>query len=80
MSAGEVADACDFVLGEPVIARHPSVVLVDFAETLNPVVILAGADADPGEETRDRDLGLVRPGADEIDNLVARVVGNPATL
>ena len=79
MAAGKGANAFFLVIGEPVIARDPGVVLVDFAETLNPVVILAGADADPGEETRDRDLGLVRPGADEIDNLVARVVGNPAS-
>ncbi len=80
MGAGEGANTFFLVVGEPVIARDPGVVLVDFAEPLNPVVILAGADADPGQEPRDRDLGLVRPGADEIDNLVARVVGNPATL
>jgi hypothetical protein len=53
---------------------------VDFAETFAPMVILAGADADPGQEMRDLDLGFVRPGADEIDDLVARVVGNPTTF
>ena len=66
------------VVGEPVIARHPGVVLVDLAEALLPVVELAGADADPGEEAADGDLGLVAPGADEIDDLVAGVVGDPA--
>src|ERR1019366_9245264 len=76
--AREVADAHDFVLSEPMIARHPVVVFVDFAEALNPVVILAARDADPGHETRDRHLGLVGPGADEIDDGVARVVGDPA--
>ena len=45
-----------------------------------PVVELAGADADPGEEAADGDLGLVRPGADEIDDLVAGVVGDPAAV
>ena len=80
MAAGEGANAFFLVVAEPVIARDPGVVLVDFAETLNPVVILAGADADPGQEPRGRDLGFVRPGADKIDKLVARVVGNPATF
>jgi hypothetical protein len=53
-------------------------VLVDLAEALFPIVELAGTDADPGQETRDRDLGFVRPRADEIDDLIARVVGDPA--
>ena len=66
------------VVGEPVIAWHPGVVLVDLAEALHPVVELAGADADPGQEATDGDVGLVAPGADEIDELVAGVVGNPA--
>ena len=35
-------------------------------------------DADPRHKTRDEDVGLVGPGADKIDELVARVVGNPA--
>jgi hypothetical protein len=52
-------------------------VLVDLAEALDPVLILAAADADPGHETRDRDLGFIRPGADEIDDRVARVMGDP---
>jgi hypothetical protein len=62
------------------VAGHPGVVLVDLAEALLPVVELTGADADPGEEATDRDLGLVAPGADEIDELVAAVVGDPATF
>src|SRR5208282_3796884 len=73
----EVADAHDFVLSEPMIARHPGIVFVDFAEPLDPVVILAACDADPGDETRDRDVGLVGPRADEIDDRVARVMGHP---
>jgi hypothetical protein len=76
--AGEVAQACDFVIGEPMIAWHPGVVFVDLAEACDPVLVLAAADADPGRETRDRDVGFVGPGADEIDDLVARVVGDPA--
>ena len=54
--------------------------LVDLAEAVDPVVVLAAGDAEPGDEARDRDVGLVRPGADEIDELVARVVGDPALV
>ena len=76
---GEGGDALFLVFGEPMIARHPGVVLIDFAEALFPVVELAGADADPGQEAAERDVGFVAPGADEIDDLVASVVGAPNT-
>jgi hypothetical protein len=59
MGAGEEADFVLFVVGEPVVAWHPGVVLVDLAEALLPVVELAGTDADPGQEARDGDVGLV---------------------
>jgi hypothetical protein len=77
MGAGEGADGCVLVVGEPVIAWYPGVVLVDFAEACDPVLVFAAADANPGRKTRDRDVGFVGPGADEIDDLVARVVGDP---
>jgi hypothetical protein len=60
------------------VTRHPGVVLVDLAETLFPVVELAGADADPGEEATGGDVRLVAPGADEIDKVVTGIVGDPA--
>src|SRR5207245_3965020 len=47
MAAGEGADAFFFVFREPMLARHPGIVLVDLAETLLPIVELRGADADP---------------------------------
>jgi hypothetical protein len=78
--AGENADALFLVVGEPMVTRHPGVVFVDLAKACFPVVELAGADADPAEEMRDRDLGPVAPRADEIDDLVARVVSNPEAL
>jgi hypothetical protein len=62
------------------VAGHPGVVLVDLAEALPPVLVLAATDADPGQETRDRDVSFVGPGADEIDDLVAGIVGDPAAL
>ena len=76
--AGEEADGLLLRLGEPVIAGDPGVVLVDLAEAALPVVELAGADADPGQEAADGDVRLVGPGADEIDDLVAGVVGGPS--
>jgi hypothetical protein len=54
-------------------------VLVDLAEAQLPVVELAGADADPGQEATDGDLRLVAPEADEIDDGIAGIVGDPAT-
>jgi hypothetical protein len=62
------------------VARHPSVVLVNLAEAMDPVVVFAGGDADPGEEATDGNVRLVAPDADEIDELIAGVVGNPAAL
>ena len=78
MLAGEGTDGLLFRVGKPVVAWHPGVVFVDLAEAVLPVVELAGADADPGEEAAGGDVGLVGPGTDEIDDLVAGVVGNPA--
>jgi hypothetical protein len=78
--AGEVADAFFLIVGEPVVARYPGVVLVDLAEAKLPVVEFAGADADPGEEATDGDIRLVAPVPNEIDDLIAGVVGNPPAL
>jgi hypothetical protein len=80
MLAGEGGDAILFDLGEPVIAGDPGVVLVNLAETPDPIVVFAGADADPRQKVRRGDVALVGPGADEIDDLVAGVVGDPAAL
>jgi hypothetical protein len=78
MFAGEEADFVFFIVGKPVVARHPGVVLVDLAEAQLPVVELAGTDADPGQEMGDGDVGFIAPGDGEIDDGVARVVGYPA--
>jgi hypothetical protein len=78
MGAGESADAEFFIVGEPVVAWDPGVVFIDLAEAFFPVVELAGTDADPRQEATDRDFGLVAPAADEIDELIADIVGDPA--
>jgi hypothetical protein len=80
MGPREGADAFLLVAGEPVVARNERVVFVDFAETLLPVVELAGADAEPADEATRRDLRLVAPVADEVNDGVAGVVGDPAAL
>jgi len=53
-------------------------VLVRFSVPLAPVEELAARDADPLDEAFSSDLGLVGPRANEVDDRVARVVGNPA--
>jgi hypothetical protein len=78
--AGKDADSFFLVVGKPMIARHPSVVLVDLAEAVFPVVEFAGADADPRKEATDGNIRLVAPVPDEIDELVAGVVGNPTAF
>jgi hypothetical protein len=55
-------------------------VFVDLAEAVFPVVELAGGQADPGQKAASRDAGLAAPVADEIDDGVAGVVGNPTAL
>jgi hypothetical protein len=65
---------------DPVVARHERVVLVRLAVALLPVVELAALHANPRDEACGRDLGAVGPEAHEVDDLVARVVGNPALL
>jgi len=55
-------------------------VLVDFAVAFLPVLELAGAQLDPVEEAAVGDLGLVAPATDEVDEVVADVVGNPASV
>ena len=79
-SASEGTDTQFFVVGEPVVTRNRGVVLVDFAEALDPVMVLAGADVDPRKEATNREFRLVAPCADEIDDGVTGIVGNPAAF
>ena len=76
---GEAADPLLLGVGQPMVARHPGVVLVDLAESRLPVVELAGADTDPGQEAADGDLGLIGPGPHKVHDLVARIMGDPAS-
>ena len=68
-----------FPVFEPPVAWDPAVVLVDLAITLSPIVELAQTDADPLDELLGRDLRLVRPIPNIVDNLIASIVGNPGS-
>jgi len=62
---------------DPVIARNERVVLVGQAVALLPLEVLAARDVDPPDEPVGRDIGLGRPRANEVDDLVARVGCDP---
>lgn len=62
---------------EPVIARQRGVVLVDFAVTLLPREEFAAGNTDPLNESGFSELGFGCPIANEVDDLIARVMGNP---
>src|SRR5262249_35192735 len=76
----EVEDGLLLVGLEPMVARDPGVVLVGLAVALLPGVPLGGGEVQPAQEAGDGDAGLAGPVVDEVDDLVAGVVGNPASF
>lgn len=64
---------------DPEVARYQGVVLVRLAVAILPVEELP-PDLQPANEALGRQLGLVGPRANEVDHLVARVVGNPTAV
>src|SRR6266853_3573437 len=62
---------------QPEITRNPTVVLIDATVALSPVVELAGAHAQPMDESSDGDLRFFRPAPDEIHHLVTHIVRYP---
>src|SRR5205085_7424262 len=74
----EVDDGPLLVVGEPMVAGHPGVVLVDPAEPLLPVEELAAADAQPSDEPGLGQFGQRRILPHVIDHLVTEIVGDPA--
>src|SRR4051812_13831990 len=62
---------------EPPVAGHQRVVLVGQPVARPPTVELAGGDTEPGDEPSSGDLGAIGPAADEVDDGVAGIVGNP---
>ena len=51
--------------------------LVDLAVAFDPCVEFALADGKPADEMRDRDIGFIAPGSNEINYGVSRIMGNP---
>ena len=65
---------------EPMVARNPTVVFIDFAVPLLPVVELAGLNAQPGDDLLGRDIGPLRPMPNIVDQRIAGIVGNPDSV
>ena len=76
----EVEDGLFFLGLEPVVAGDPGVVLIGLTVAVLPGVPLGGGQAQPQQEAGDGDAGLAGPVVDEIDDLVAGVVGNPEAV
>lgn len=76
----EVADGLFLLVFQPVIAGNPGIVLVGLAVALLPRVPLGGGQTQPEQEAGDGNAGFVGPAVDEIDDLVADVMGNPESL
>jgi hypothetical protein len=75
-----VQDRLPFPVFQPVIARHRAVVFVGLTVALLPLMELARPQLQPGEELLLRQSGTLGPVADVVHDLVARVVGNPASI
>lgn len=71
-------DGLLLLVGEPVVPWDGRVVLVGLAVALAPIEELAASDAEPGDEALGGELGLFGPDANEIDDIVADVMGSPA--
>lgn len=75
-----VQDGLSFPVFEPEVPRDHGIVLVDLPIAVLPLVELAGAQIQPVEQLFGRQFGTLGPVADVIDDLVSRVVGNPASF
>ena len=62
------------------IPWNGAIVLVDFAIAFLPVKILTAANPEPCNDLLGWDLGSLVPMIDLIDNLVAGIRGNPASV
>ena len=65
---------------QPMVARDPTVMLVDFAVASLPVVEFARLNSEPGNDAFGGNAGAILPVTNVIDNRVAGVVGNPASV
>jgi hypothetical protein len=65
---------------QPVVARNLAVVSVGFAVARFSRVILAAGKSQLSQELLDRQIRPVRPIFEIVNNFVAGIVGNPASL
>jgi len=65
------------VVFNPAVPRNPGIVFIDLAVALFPVIELAFGDFEPLNQEFRRDFGEALKTGEEIDNLVADIVGSP---
>ncbi len=75
-----IEDGLLFPILEPPIAGDLAIVLIRLAITAFPVMELACAEPQPAEKPPSGQLRALLPVIDVIDDFVAGVVGNPASL
>ena len=75
----EVDDRLAFPVFQPPISRDFAVVIVLHPVALLPGRKLVGGQVNPTEESAGRQFRAVFPVVDVVNNLVSRVVRNPAT-
>lgn len=73
----KVENGLPFKRLDPLVARHVRIVLIHLAIALLPIEELAPCDTDPANEPVAWQFGLRRLIANEVDNRVTRIVGNP---
>ena len=72
---------CSALVGlEPVVAGDVAVVFIGFTVALLPFVELAAGDAEPSDEALGGLFTSFGPVVDEVDDLIAQIVGNPSVL
>ena len=76
----EIKDGTLLPFFEPVIARNPTVMLIDFAVTLPPLVECPFRDFHPAENLLGGLLGTLLPVVDVIHDGIASLVGNPNSV
>jgi len=80
ISVVKVNDRSSFPVLQPPIAWDLPVVRIDFAVAVFPSVVLAGSQPDPEQQLEDWNFGAIGPVLDVVDDLVSRIMGNPATF
>src|SRR5262249_60173708 len=80
MRSVEVHDGGLLGFVQPVVTRHPGVVLVGLAVAVFPIVPLAPRQADPHQEGEDSDASRAGPTIHKVHDLVARIVAHPHAL